>query len=154
MNGTQATDHGADFLGVERTDKVAGMTENNQAIVRQFIEMIINQREESCAARFLSPNCIDSMIQHIHAVRSTYPDLKVVIHGQIAEGDMAVSRVRITGTHEGNWLGMKPTHQQVAIDAVNIHHLENGLIVEHWGVANRLKALLDIGAIDPGRHPS
>jgi len=42
---------------------------------------------------------------------------------------------------------MKPTHKQVAIDAVNINRIKNGLIVEHWGVANTLEALLDIGAI-------
>ncbi len=123
------------------------MTENNKAIVSQFIETIINNREEDRAAQFLSPDCIDSMIQHIHAVRSTYHDLKVVIHSQIAEDDMVVSRISITGTHEGGWLGMKPTHKQVAIDAVNINRIKNGLIVEHWGVANTLEALLDIGAI-------
>ena len=123
------------------------MTEKNKEIVRKFIETIINNREESRAAQFLSPNCIKSMIQHIHAVRSTYPDLKVIIHSQIAEADMVVSRISITGTHEGNWLGMKPTHKHISIDAVNINRIKNNLIVEHWGVANTLEALLDIGAI-------
>ncbi|NOY53856.1 MAG: ester cyclase [Deltaproteobacteria bacterium] len=135
------------------------MTEKNKEIVRQFIETVINNREESQADQFISPDYIDhnsksekpigidGLIQHIHAVRSTYPDLKIIVHDQVAEDDMVVSRISITGTHEGNWLRMKPTHKQVAIDAVNINRIKNGLIVEHWGVANTLEALLDIGAI-------
>jgi len=123
------------------------MTKKNNEVVRQFIETVINNREESRAAKFLSPDCIEGMIEHIHAVRSTYPDLKVIIHSQIAEDDMVVSRISITGTHEGDWLGMKPTHQHVSIDAVNINRVKNDLIVEHWGVANTLEALLNIGAI-------
>ncbi len=135
------------------------MTEKNKNIVRQFIETVINNRKEDQAARFVSPDYIDhnnssekptgveGLLRHINAVRSTYPDLKVIIHEQIAEDDFVVSRVSITGTHKGVWLGIRPTHKHVSIDAVNIDRIKDGLIVEHWGMANTLEALLDIGAI-------
>jgi len=135
------------------------MTEKNKQIVREFIDTVINRREYDQAKLFISPDYIDhnsesgeptdidGLLRHIKAVRTTYPGLKVTIHDQIAEKDMVVTRICITGTHEGDWLGMKPTHKQLSIDAVNINRIENELIVEHWGMANTLEALLEIGAI-------
>ncbi len=134
------------------------MTEKNKYIVRQFIETVINNCQEGSVVRFISPDYIDhnskgkkptgitGVLQHIREVRATYPDLKVIIHDQISENDTVVTRVSITGTHRGHWLGMKPTHRKVLIDAVNIDRIKNGLIIEHWGMANTLEALLDIGA--------
>jgi len=135
------------------------MTDRNKLIVREFIETVINRCEYDQVGRFVSPGYIDhnnaskelagidGLIRHVRAVHATYPDLKIVIHEQIAERDMVATRISISGTHAGEWLGMKPTHKRVSIDAVNIDRIENGMIVEHRGMANTLEALLEIGAI-------
>ncbi len=136
------------------------MSEKNKELVRNFIETVINKRQEHLAADFIAPDYIDhnssaepvgidGMLCHIRAVRSTYPDLKVVIHDQIAEGEKVVTHISIIGTHEGRWLGMTPTYQRVSIDAVNIDRVKNGKIIEHRGMANTLEALLEIGAVKP-----
>jgi predicted ester cyclase len=58
-----------------------------------------------------------------------------------------VTRVTARGTHEGVWLGMRPTGKKVEMTGVNIDRVVDGLIVEHSGAANTLEPLLEIGAI-------
>jgi predicted ester cyclase len=76
-----------------------------------------------------------------------YPDLHLTIEQQIAEGEWVVTRVTARGTHQGVWLGMKPTGEKVQMTAVNIDRVVDGRIVEHGGAANLLEPLLKIGAI-------
>ena len=50
----------------------------------------------------------------------------------LAEGDQVVARVRITGTHTGNFWGVAPTGRHVDLTAIYIVRIANGKIVEHW----------------------
>ena len=85
--------------------------------------------------------------EHILGVRGTYPDLHLTIEQQIAEGDWVVTRITARGTHQGEWLGIRPTGKAVAFTGVNIDKVVDGRIVEHGGAANLLEPLLEIGAI-------
>ena len=71
----------------------------------------------------------------------------MTVEEQIAEGDLVVTRITMRGTHQGDWLGMEPTGKTLKVAAVNIDRVVNALIVEHWGFANMLEALLAIGAL-------
>ena len=53
----------------------------------------------------------------------------------------------MTGTHAGEWMGIKPTHKKIQINGVNLNRVTNGKIIEHSGAANLLEPLLEIGAI-------
>jgi predicted ester cyclase len=77
----------------------------------------------------------------------TYPDLSVTVGDQIAEGEMVVTRVTARGTHKGAYLGLTPTNKAIVIEGVNIDRIRDGEIVEHWGAANTLEALVSIGAL-------
>lgn len=80
-------------------------------------------------------------------MRETYPDLRLTVERQIAEGEWVVTQLTMHGTHLGEWLGMKPTGKAVAMTAVNVDRVVDGRIVEHGGAANLLEPLLKIGAI-------
>jgi predicted ester cyclase len=134
-------------------------TEENKRLVRRYVEEVVNTGNVDDLARFLSPDYIDThdrsgesnglegARRHILGVRQTYPDLRVTVEQQIAEGEWVVSRVTARGTHRGTWLGMKPTGKAVEITGVNIDRVVGGRIVEHGGAANLLGPLLEIGAI-------
>ena len=135
-----------------------GIVENKK-IVRRYIEEAVNagnleNLEEIISSEYietLGPNGetlgIEGAKQHILAVRQTFPDLHLTIEKQIAEGDWVVTCVTAKATHQGSWLGMKPTGKKVAITGVNVDKVINGRIVEHGGAANMFEALLEIGAI-------
>jgi predicted ester cyclase len=52
---------------------------------------------------------IEGAKRHIRGVCEAYPDLKLSIEQQIAEGDWVVTQITARGTHRGTLLGMKPT---------------------------------------------
>jgi predicted ester cyclase len=134
-------------------------TELNKLVVRRFLEEVVNTGDVGRLAEFVSPDCnesndptgrstgLESMRAHVLGVRTTYPDLRVSVVQQIAEGEWVATRVLGQGTHEGEWLGMMPTHKLVTISGVNLDRVVDGKIVDHGGAANMFEALLEVGAI-------
>jgi len=134
-------------------------TEENKLLVRRYIEEVVNTGNVEKLAEFIAPDYVevynntrypigvDGAKQHVLGVRQTYPDLRVMIEQQIAEGDWVVTRITARGTHAGAWMGMKPTGKLVEITGVNIDKVVEGCIVEHGGAANLFEPLLEIGAI-------
>lgn len=64
-----------------------------------------------------------------------------------SEGDRAVLRLRFTGKHTGDFLGIAPTGRDVDVEQSHIYRIENGKVVEHWGFRQDLLLLTQIGAI-------
>ena len=134
-------------------------TEKNKRIVRRFYEEVVNTGNVNELAKFISPDYaevyrnkrhivgLDGAKRHVLGVRQTYPDLRLTVEQQIAEGEWVVTRVTTRGTHRGVWLGMTPTEKEVEMTAVNLDRVVDGHIVEHGGAANLLEPLLEIGAI-------
>jgi steroid delta-isomerase-like uncharacterized protein len=78
-----------------------------------------------------------------------YPDLHVSVEDLIAEADKVVCRNVVTGTHQGEYLGLPPTGRSVTYNEIFIFRFEAGLIAETWGVVDLLAQLRQLGAI-PG----
>lgn len=135
--------------------------ESNKALVRRYYEEVVNTGEVNRLADFLSPDYaevhdnvrhpigLDGAEEHVRGVRRTYPDLHLTVEQQIAEGEWVATRVTMHGTHQGEWLGIRPTGKPVEVTAVNLDRVVNGRIVEHGGAANLLGPLLAIGAVRP-----
>ena len=131
----------------------------NKLLVRRYYEEVVNTGAVDRLGEFISPayvevhNNIKQPIglegakDHILGVRKSYPDLRLTVEQQIAEGEWVMTRVTARGTHEGVWLGMRPTGAMVEMTAVNIDRVVDGRIVEHGGAANLLEPLLKIGAV-------
>jgi steroid delta-isomerase-like uncharacterized protein len=78
-----------------------------------------------------------------------YPDLHVTVEDVIAEGDKVVSRNVVTGTHQGEYMGLAPTGRSVTYNEIFIFRFEAGRIAETWGVVDVLAQMRQLGAI-PG----
>jgi predicted ester cyclase len=52
----------------------------------------------------------------------------------IAEGDTVATLVTVTGTHRGEFLGMRATGRKIRLTAIDIFRFADGRAVEHWGV--------------------
>jgi steroid delta-isomerase-like uncharacterized protein len=79
--------------------------------------------------------------------RKAFPDLKVQVEDLVAEGDKVVARVRLTGTHKGDFHGAPPTGKSFSIEFVDVIRLVDGKFVEHWGVADELSMMQQLGMI-------
>jgi predicted ester cyclase len=76
-----------------------------------------------------------------------YPDLHITIEDLIAEGDKVVSRNTVTGTHQGEYMGIPPTSKSVTYNEVIITRWADGHIVETWAVVDVLAQMRQLGVI-------
>ena len=102
-------------------------TEENKLLARRFYEEVVNTGNVEELANLISPDYVEvynntrypigteGAKEHVLGGRKTYPDLHLTIEQQIAEGEWVVTRVTARGTHQGVWLGMKPTGKPVEI---------------------------------------
>lgn len=58
------------------------------------------------------------------------------------------SAVVICGTHTGEFLGIAATGRTIEIETVDVLRVVNGKITEHWGVADLLKMMMQLGVVD------
>src|SRR5262249_14238466 len=63
-----------------------------------------------------------------------FPDLHVTIEDLIEEGDKVVARNTVTGTHQGEHMGLPPTGRSVMFNEIFIVRFANGRMAETWGV--------------------
>jgi predicted ester cyclase len=90
----------------------------------------------------------DVLRAHLLALRTTFPDFTLAIDDMVAEGDKVATRVSGLGTHGGAWMGIAPSGRPVRVKGINIDRLAGGRIVEHWGEADTIGMLLQMG-VDP-----
>jgi steroid delta-isomerase-like uncharacterized protein len=83
--------------------------------------------------------------------RTGFPDLRMEAEDILVSGDKVVARVRGTGTHEGEFMGMPATGKSVDVQLIDIIRFgDDGLAHEHWGVFDALKLMQQLGAIPEG----
>jgi predicted ester cyclase len=131
----------------------------NKALVRGFYKEVIaagdlSRLDEFIAHDYLDHNAAeagrgpDVVRTHIEALRRTFPDFTLEIDELLAEGDKVITRVSGRGTHKGEWMGIRPTGAIVRVKGINIDRIVNGRIAEHWGEADTIGMMLQMGA-DP-----
>ena len=86
--------------------------------------------------------------QLFHMYRAAFPDLRMEVQDVLVSGDKAVARVRATGTHKGEFLGMPATGKSVDVQLIDITRSgDDGLALEHWGVFDALAMMQQLGVI-------
>ena len=78
-----------------------------------------------------------------------YPDLHITVEDLIAEGDKVVGRDSVTGTHQGEYMGLPPTGKSVTYNEIFIARFAGGRIAETWGVVDVLSQMQQLGVIPP-----
>jgi steroid delta-isomerase-like uncharacterized protein len=89
----------------------------------------------------------EGLKKQIAMYRDAFPDLRLTVEDQIAEGDKVVSRWTATGTHQSDALGIPATGKSSTVTGIGIDRFEDGMIVEVWGNWDTLGMLQQIGAI-------
>ena len=88
-------------------------------------------------------------MQHVMALRQTYPDYTMRILRQYSDGDYVISEFVMQGTHKGDFMGIKPSNKVLEIVGVDIDKVIAGKIVEHGGAANTFECFWQNKLIKP-----
>ena len=76
-----------------------------------------------------------------------FPDLHVTVEDLIAEGDRVVSRNTVTGTHQGEYMGLAPTGKSITYKEIFIFRFAGGRIAETWGVVDVFSQMKQLGSL-------
>ncbi|MGH2617515.1 MAG: ester cyclase [Thermomicrobiales bacterium] len=136
--------------------------EENKAIVRRVFEEVVNQAQLATADELFTPEFVgytagvagqvrgpEGLKQFVTTFRAAFPDLRLSIADQVAEGDKVVTRYTITGTHHGPLQGIPATEKRVSWTGITIHRLADGKLAEAWVNLDMLGLLQQVGGM-PG----
>ena len=136
--------------------------ENNVSIVRQFIQRFWNEGDLGCIEQFLTEDYVDHAYVPGNAeglkwtagsLHAAFPDQSSVEESILAQGDRVVVRLKLEGTHRGNFRGTEATRNRINAKVYREYRLANGRIAEHWALLDTAALLRQIGA-ELNEHPA
>jgi len=88
------------------------------------------------------------VVQYFQMLLAAFPDFRMDVEDVLASSDKAVARVRVTGTHKGEFMGIPATEKSAAVNLIDITRFgDDGLAHEHWGVVDQLTLMQQLGLI-------
>jgi steroid delta-isomerase-like uncharacterized protein len=90
--------------------------------------------------------------EFVETYRSAFPDARVTVDSQLADGDRVVTRWTAQGTHRGELMGIDPTGREVTVNGITISRISAGKVVESWSNWDALGMLVQLGVVlEPAR---
>ena len=123
-------------------------TKENKARMRRLFEEVNKGKAAAMAAIDRSIDMrgdLKNIKQTISEEFSAFPDLHYTIDDMVAEGDKVATRVTMTGTHKGEFMGIPPTNKKITIRAIFIHRFAGGKIVEEHVEYSALDLMQQLG---------
>ena len=91
------------------------------------------------------------VLEFFRGVLSAFPDTHMDVEDLFASGDKAVARVKMTATHQGEFMGVPSTGKRVEVELIDIMRFDDaGLVSEHWGVMDSLSLMQQLGVVPAG----
>lgn len=132
--------------------------EENKAVVRRFIEEVINAGNLEAVDELVAPDHVNNdptapeapqgsegIKQLIGMYREAFPDLHFEIGEMICEGNIVAHRWTLTGTHEGAMMGVEPTGKRVEVMGVEMNRVEDGKISTSHTVSDAMGMMQQLG---------
>jgi predicted ester cyclase len=122
--------------------------EANKAVVRREQEELWNHTGDLDAAEDLfAAGQAEAAKQEAAHFRRGFPDVISTIEDLIAEGDKVVARWRSRATHQGNYMGIPPTGNEVEFTGISFYRIEGGKIAQSWNIEDQLGLMRQVGVV-------
>ncbi len=139
-------------------------TQDNVANFRRLIEAFSNG-DLDVVDELVAPDCVEhqrgnnpgaegakEVVRTLHRWMS---DFSLTIEDLVADGDKVWTRNRARGVNTGSVMGNPPTGRPVEVDVIDIGRFVDGQLVEHWGIADQLGLMIQLGLVPgPRREPA
>src|SRR5262245_20355700 len=119
--------------------------ETNKAIVRRYIEEVINKKRLELIDELFAPEMREQVRGFLKAGANPFPDAHEEIRDIVAEGDTVMSRWNFKGTHDGMFFDIPATGKSIEMIGFAVYYLENGLIVDDLMLMSNYGALKQMG---------
>ena len=135
---------------------------DNKAVHRRFMEAINNGTwAEAFDALFTTTHVfheprpgapphlaagLQGAKDYAATILAAFPDSRVTVEDQIAEGDQVTTRYTARGTHRGEFMGIAPTGKHATVTGITISRVEEGKMAETWTYVDTLGLFQQLGA--------
>ena len=126
-------------------------TEQNKAVVRRFVEQVLNTMDITQVDELLAPDYANHVVpggrenfkQFMSMMRSAYPDLtlNINIERMLAEGDDVMLRAKMHLANAG---------KEATGEGWGEFRVANGKIVEDWPLSGSAELMQQVGVTLPG----
>ena len=140
-----------------------GQAEAHKALVQQFVEEFSNNGHLTAADELMTR---DAVIHEPVAgtpadlktvatmIRSAFPDWHSSLEEMLVDGDRVAERWTGRGTHRGEFQGIPPTGNRVAVTGVVFYRIADGKIAEFRGQFDRMSLMQQLGVIPNANTPA
>jgi len=136
------------------------MSEQNKQRSRQILEQVFSEGRVELVDEILAPSAVghdpalpttvdgpDGLKQAVQGYRAAFPDLRVTVEEQVADGDRVATRWSARGTHKGDLFGLSPTGKEGTVTGITIDRFEGGKVVESWTNWDTLGLMQQLGIV-------
>jgi len=134
----------------------AALEEQNKSSFRYMLEETDKGNyaawEEVCSPDYISyfagspkPMSLEEHIQANRAFLVAFPDFHHEINDMVAEAERVTARVTLTGTHEGEFMGIPASGNTIKYEAFLEARFSDKKIVELWGVGDMMTLMQQLG---------
>jgi predicted ester cyclase len=133
--------------------------EENEGVVRRWIETFNNPYTPQTEVDVLAPGYVahapglpgpldlEGWSQFTASFVEAFPDLRLTAEDIFSAGYMVAARAAFRGTHRGEFQGIPPTGKEVAFSSIEIDHMAEGRVEEHWFEMDLLGLMGQLGAL-------
>ncbi|MBO5993664.1 MAG: ester cyclase [Acidaminococcaceae bacterium] len=136
------------------------LVKRNKELMKKF-ELMINTADEKLAAElvaddapFYTPASPEPLyggkgyLSVVHWMRQGFPDVQWKIQDMVAGEDKVAVYWLLTGTHEGEFLGIRPTGNKISVSVMNFYYFNaQGKITNDIAAEGMVGILRGIGAV-------
>lgn len=133
-------------------------TEQNKKIILRLFKEGVTEKKFQVFDEYISDNFINHGIPYaqpgpkgfkavVQQFLQGFPDMKITVLEIVAEGATVATRGYLTGTHNGEFMGINATGKTVRIDYIDFWKLHNGKCIENWVQMDMTGLMKQIGSI-------
>jgi steroid delta-isomerase-like uncharacterized protein len=135
-------------------------TDQNKTIARRIVDEGWTKHDPKILDQLFSNDAVlhdprdPSLARGPQGAKSTlerslraFPDIKINIEREIAEGDYVVQHLLVTGTNTGEFNGMPATGKKTSVTGVMTSKIKDGKVIEAWSLFDSLGLMQQLGVV-------
>lgn len=135
-------------------------TEQNKVTARRLVEEGFNKKNLKLLDEIFAKDAIShdpsqpnlgrgpqGARESMEPYTTAFPDARLVIEREIAEGDYVVQYLRTSGTHTGPLGNIPATGKKTNVTGVIISKFQDGKVVETWSLWDQLTLMQQLGVV-------
>ena len=117
---------------------------DSQRVVERFLREVLSGQGPASTSELVSNEAVR---QRMESFRAAFPDLVVMTHLIVANGEYVAVHATGRGTHRGIFQGVRPTGRSWTATCSALYRVADGRIADSWINWDLLAILEQLGAV-------